>query len=119
MTAPTSNISRWVAFLILPLATAAATLISVKAKAWFGVDLDPAQAVVFIISVAGGITTWLLNRGKWEIAKHFGPKTGTDVDRFISLIEERLPPPPSAPAPGSGSPESPRAPGSSVHGRGD
>lgn len=107
---PTSKIGRWVAFLLLPLATAAAALIGVKAKAWFGVELDPAATVAFILSVAGGIITWLFNRGRYEVA-HVLKQRPEDVDARLKLLETVLPAPPSAAAPGSGSPASPRAPG--------
>jgi hypothetical protein len=107
---PTSKIGRWVAFFILPLATALAALVGVKAKAWFGVDLDPAATVAFILSIAGGIITWLFNRGRYEVA-HVLKTQPEDIDARLKLLEGVLPAPPQAPAPGAGSPSSPRAPG--------
>lgn len=111
-----SFIGRWVAFLILPVATALAALIGVKAKSWFGVDLDTTEITAWIVSVAVGIGVWLYNRGKYEAAK----VTGLDEDVIDGLvqkvIEEKLPAPPSAPAPGAGSPAVPRAPGEQVLG---
>lgn len=107
---PNSKIGRWVAFLLLPLATALAALIAVKAKAWFGVDLNTGEVVAFILSVAGGIITWLFNRGRYEVA-HVLKQKPEDVDARLKLLEAALPAPPTAPAPGAGSPASPRAPG--------
>lgn len=107
---PNSKIGRWVAFLILPLATALATIVSVKAKAWFGIDVNKTEAAAFIGSVALGIITWLFNRGKIEAA-HVLKKDPLDVDKVVAVLQERLPLPPQAPAPGDGSPASPRAPG--------
>lgn len=104
-------ISRWVAFAITPLLTTAATVAAVKAKAWFGIDLSPAEIVAFVLSLVAPVVVWLYNRGKWEIAMHFGTKTAVDVDAIAQRVVERLPAPPTAPDPGAGSPASPRAPG--------
>ncbi len=99
-----SNISRWVAFFVLPLASIAGSFIALKAKTWFNYDLDPAEATAYIVSVvaaiAGGIALWLHNRGKYEIAK----ATGIDdekIDLIAHAVAERLPKPPQAPGPGS------------------
>lgn len=110
--AENSFIGRYVAFLILPVATALAALIGVKAKAWFGVDLDTAEIAAWIGSVALGIATWLYNRGKYEVAKVTGIDQET-VDRLVQkVIEEKLPQPPTGElTPGAGSPATPRAPG--------
>lgn len=105
-----SFIGRYVAFLILPFATALSTLIAVKAKAWFGVDVDPAEALAFILSIAGGIGVWLYNRGRYEVAKVSGLSEDA-VDGIVQkVIEQKLPAPPQAPAPGAGSPAAPGAP---------
>lgn len=107
-----SYISRWVAFLILPFVTAIATLVSTKAKAWFGVDLDPAEVVAFVLATAGGIAVWLYNRGKFEVAHATGLNEETVEGIVDKVIETRLPPPPTSQTdPGAGSPASPRAPG--------
>ena len=89
-----SNISRWVAFLILPLATLAGGWVAIKAKSWFNYDLDPAEATAYIVSVivsiAGGIGIWLRNRGRYEIAE----ATGIDADKLdliVKAVENRLP----------------------------
>lgn len=105
-----SKIGRWVGWLLLPLATAAAATIAVKAKAWFGIDLQPAEIVTFILSVAGGIITWLFNRGRYEVA-HVLKEPQTELEARLKLLEAALPAPPQSPAPGRGSPASPRAPG--------
>lgn len=110
---PNSKIGRWVAFFILPLATGLATLVSVKAKALFGLDINTTEAAAFIGSVALGIITWLFNRGKIEAA-HVLKKDPLDVDAVVKVLEERLPPAPQAPAPGDGGPISPRAPGAGM-----
>jgi hypothetical protein len=90
-----SFIGRYVAFLILPFATALSTLVAVKAKAWFGVDVDQAEALAFILSVAGGIAVWLYNNGRHEVAKITGLDEDT-VDGIVKkVIEQRLPQPPS------------------------
>lgn len=89
----TSYISRWVAGLILPLATAAATLVAVKANAWFGVQLDPAEIVAFVLSVAAGGVTWLWNRGRYEVAQATGLDEAT-IDAIAARIAaEKLPAP--------------------------
>ena len=111
-----SFIGRYVAFLILPFATALSTLVATKAKAWFGIDLDPAEVIAFVISIAGGIAVWLYNRGRYEVAKVTG-LTPDAVDGIVQkVIEQKLPAPPQAPAPGNGSPAAPGAPPSSPGG---
>ena len=107
-----SNISRWVAFLILPLATLASGFVAIKAQTWFNYHLDPAEATGYIVSIvtaiAGGIALWMHNRGKYEIAK----ATGIDdekIDLIAHAVAERLPKPPQAPAPVSQ--HHPHAPG--------
>jgi hypothetical protein len=99
MSPENSNITRWVAFLILPLATLAGAWIAIKAKAWFNYDLDPAEATAYIVSIvaaiAGGIGLWLHNRGKYEIAK----ATGIDedkIDQIVGAVVSRLPSAPSS-----------------------
>jgi hypothetical protein len=100
MSPENSNISRWVAFLVLPLATLIGGFIAIKAKAWFNYDLDPAEATAYVVSsvaaIAGGIGLWLHNRGKYEIAK----ATGIDSDKLdliVGAVISRLPAAPSAP----------------------
>lgn len=114
MNPESSNISRWVAFLILPLATLAGAWVAIKAKAWFNYDLNPAEAAAYIVSIvvsiAGGIGLWLRNRGKYEIAKATGVSED-QIDVIARVVAERLPAAPQAAAPGAGSPASPRAPG--------
>lgn len=104
-----SFIGRWVAFLILPFATALSTLVATKAKAWFGVELDPAEVVAFVLSIASGIAVWLYNRGKYEVAHLTGIDEDT-VDGVVQkVIEQKLPAPPTAPAP-PGTPGAPSPP---------
>jgi hypothetical protein len=106
-----SKIGRWVGFFLLPLCTGLATLVAVKAKAWFGVEVDTTEAAAFIFSVAAGILTWLFNRGKYEVA-HVLNSTPPEVSERLHDLEALLPAPPQAAKPGAGSPASPRAPGS-------
>lgn len=113
-----SNISRWIAFLLGPLAILVGGFVAIKAKSWFNYDLEPAEATAYILGIVGGIAglfvTWLHNRGKNEIAKTTG-LSETQVEGIVSVIEERLPHAPDAPlTPGGGSPASPRAPGGSA-----
>lgn len=108
-----SNISRWIAFLVGPLVALLSGFVALKAKAWFNLDVDPAEVAAYVfgivLSVAGLFVTWLHNRGKYEIAKVTG--VNPDVVELVEqTIEKRLP---QAPAPGSGSPASPRAPSGS------
>lgn len=105
-----SFIGRYVAFLILPIATALAALIGVKAKAWFGVDLNPTEIAAWIVSVATGIVVWLYNRGKYEAAKVTGLPEDTIESIVRKVAQEKLPAPPTAPAPGDGSPAAAQAP---------
>lgn len=115
---PNSNISRWIAFLVLPLATLIGAFIAIKAKSWFNYDLDPAAAAAYvlgiILAIAGGLITWLRNRGKFEIASAL--KLDPDnIDAIAAQVLARIPPAPAAPQappPGStGAPPQPRAPG--------
>lgn len=106
-----SYITRWITFAIAPFVTAAAVVVAAKSGAWFGVPLTPAEVVAFVLGLVGPIVTWLYNRGKWEIAQVFGQKTAADVDEIVERVIEKLPAPPTAPAPGHGSPAEPRAPG--------
>jgi len=88
--AATSYIGRWVAFLIIPIIGAA--------TAWLGahgLDLDPAEVTAWVLGVVGGLTTWLYNRGKYEVAKMTGIDEST-VDAIVQkVIEQRAPVPPS------------------------
>lgn len=63
----TSMISRYVAFFWLPAAAAIATLVTVKAQAWFGIKIDSEEATALIGSIGLGIIVWLINRGRWEL----------------------------------------------------
>lgn len=112
-----SNISRWVAFLVSPLIALLAGFVALQAKAWFNLDVDPAEVAAYVtgivLTVAGLGVTWLHNRGKYEIAKATGA-TPELVDTVTKVIEEKLPQAPQAPSPGAGSPASPRAPGGGV-----
>lgn len=110
---PNSKIGRWVGFFLIPLATALATLIAVKAKAWFGVELNTGEVLAFVLSVAGAGITWLFNRGKYEVA-HVLNTTPPEVTERLHDLEALLPAPPQAAKPGAGSPASPRAPGGAV-----
>lgn len=103
-------IGRKVTFFFGPLALAIATLLSAKAKAWFGVDVNTAEAAAFIISIAAGIITWLYNLGKHEVAQVSGVDEGTIDGLVRKVVEKELPSPPQAPAPGDGSPAASGAP---------
>lgn len=109
-----SNISRWVAFLLGPLALIVGGFVAVKAKQWFGYDLDPAEATAYFVGIIGGIAglvvTWLRNRGKYEIAKATGVSPDT-VDLIATAVADRLPQAPQAPtSPQDGAPAAPGAP---------
>lgn len=101
----TSYVGRWVAFLLIPILGAL--------TAWLGahgLDLDSAEVTAWVIGVVGGLTTWLYNRGRYEVAKVSG-LTEDAVDGIVQkVIEQKLPAPPQAPAPGAGSPAAPGAP---------
>lgn len=110
MTTEDSFIGRKVAFLILPLVTALAGLIAVAAKQWLGIEVDTPEIAAWLLSVATGISVWLYNRGKYEVAQVTGLDEST-IDGIVQkVIEEKLPASPSAPAPGDGSPAAPGAP---------
>jgi hypothetical protein len=108
---PTSNISRYVAFALQPIVTLAVAVVAVKAKAWFGVDLNTGEILALVLGTIVSFVTWLINRGRFEIRERFGDNSAADYDTVLRLIEERLPAAQAAPAPGAGSPASPRAPG--------
>lgn len=98
MSAENSNISRWIAFLILPLATLVGAFVAIKAKAWFNYDLDPAAATAYIVTIvggiAGGIIAWLHNRGEYEIAE----RLNVDPDQLDTIVNAVLTRLPEAPA---------------------
>lgn len=89
-----SNISRWIAFLVGPIATLAAGFVALKAKTWFNLDVEPAEVVAYVtglvLSVGGLFVTWLHNRGKYEIAKEAGASPEL-VEQITRIIESRLP----------------------------
>ena len=81
--AATSYVGRWVAFLIIPIIGAV--------TAWLGahgLDLDPAEVTAWVVGVVGGLTTWLYNRGKYEVAKASGLDERT-VDFIVHKAIER------------------------------
>ena len=105
-------VGRWVAFLITPLITLVSGFIALKANAWFGLNLAPAEVAAYVggivLSIGTAAGVWLHSRGKYEIAK----ATGIDdekIDLIAHAVAERLPKPPQAPAPVSQ--HHPRAPG--------
>lgn len=116
---PTSNIGRWVTFLLGPLSVLAAGLISHAALAVFGIHLDPtataAWSLTAMIGATGLIYKWLHNRGVQELAH----ATGTSpqrIDEIATLVIDRMPKAPEAAAPpGDGTPAEPRAPGAPKH----
>jgi hypothetical protein len=103
-TDPSSNISRWVTFLLGPLILIASGFVAIKAKSWFNYDLAPAEAAAYFTTIIGGIAagvvTWVRNRGKYEIAKATGIDDAT-LDLIASAIASRLPQAPSAPSSGA------------------
>lgn len=84
-------IGRKVAFIFGPLALAIATVLSAKSQAWFGIQVNTAEAAAFILSIAAGIITWLYNRGKHEVAELTGLSEAT-LDQLAQRIIERNPP---------------------------
>src|SRR4051794_5443043 len=104
-----SFIGRWVAGLLLPLATLIAGIIGVKAKAWFGIDLDTGEIIAWMVSIATGGVVWLYNRGRYEAAK----ATGLPPDAIDGIVQkvvtERLPQKTSSPDP-LGTPGAPQPP---------
>jgi hypothetical protein len=88
--AVTSYVGRWVAFFIIPIVGAL--------TAWLGahgLDLDPAEVTAWVIGVVGAGTTWLYNRGKYEVAKATGLDEATIQQIVETTIREKLPPAPS------------------------
>ena len=119
---PSSNISRWVAFLLGPLAIAAGAFVAIKAKQWFNYDLDPAEATAYFVTLIGGIAagvvTWLRNRGRFEIAAHLGVNPD-QLDTIVNAVLTRLPEAPQSPAttaPSEGAPAAAHAPPSPTAG---
>lgn len=107
-------IGRKVTFIFGPIALAIATLLSAKSQAWFGVQVNTAEAAAFILSIAAGIITWLYNLGKHEVAQVTGVDEDTVDEVVRKVLAEKLPASPSDPAPGAGSPAAPGAPPSSI-----
>jgi hypothetical protein len=95
-----SNIGRWVAFLLGPLALLFGGFVAAKAKSWFNYDLAPAEAAAYFLTIVGGIAAllfkWLHNRGKYELAKATGISSDT-IDLIASAVVTRLPQAPQAP----------------------
>lgn len=93
---PNSNITRWVAFLLGPLAAVISGIVVHVALTVFGYHLDPVQMTAWVLGVLFLISVWLYNRGKYEIAHllHLSPLTVEDIEH---LIETKLPPAPPAP----------------------
>lgn len=67
------TVSRFVAFILTPIIVSASTLVANAFQTWFGADLDGAQLAVYLSAVAipvgAACVTWLVNRGRYEIAK--------------------------------------------------
>lgn len=99
MNAQTSNISRWIAFLVGPLVLLISGFIALKAKQWFNLDVSSQDVAAYVLglvlSLGGLLTVWLHNRGKHEIAKLTG-LSEAKVEAIERLIESRLPAAPSA-----------------------
>lgn len=89
-----SNVSRWVAFLFGPLTVLAGGFVAVKAKSWFGYDLDPAEAAAYFATIVGGIAAgvvaWVRNRGKYEIAERLDVDPDK-LDLITNAVISRLP----------------------------
>jgi hypothetical protein len=98
---PDSKISRWVAFLLAPLATIAAGLVAHAALAIFNVQLDPTATAAWMLgamaSLAGLAYKWLHNRGRYEIAHVLGTNPDT-LDTVATAVLDRLPDAPQTPA---------------------
>jgi hypothetical protein len=111
---PSSNITRWIAFLVAPFLALAGGFIALKANSWFGMHLAPAEATAWVTTVVLGIVglalKWLHTRGQFELAKTVGtdPKT---IDQIVGAVIDRLPQAPQAPPPGTaGAPAQPQGP---------
>jgi general stress protein CsbA len=67
------TVSRFVAFILTPIIVSASTWLANEVQVIFGANLDGAQLAVYLSSVAlpvgAACVTWLLNRGRYEIAK--------------------------------------------------
>lgn len=67
-----SNIGRWVAGVLTPIALPVVGGLAFWLQGKLGIDMDPIEATAFIVTVVGGLAatavTWLLNRGKHEVA---------------------------------------------------
>lgn len=75
---PTPNggpvtVSRFVTFILTPFIVVLSTWLANEAQTIFGADLDGAQLAVYLGSVAVPVgvacVAWIVNRGKYEIAK--------------------------------------------------
>jgi hypothetical protein len=111
---PTSNISRWITFVVTPFLALAGGFIALKANTWFGMHLAPAEATAWVTAVVGGIIAlalkWLHTRGQFELAKSVGvdPKV---VDQIVDAVIDRLPQAPQVPPAGKpGAAANPGAP---------
>jgi len=99
---PNSNIARWVAFLLGPLAALIAGFVTHIALSVFGYHLNDTATTAWVLGVtlgvAGLIGTWLHNRGKFEIASllHLSPLT---VEEIEHLIATKIPPAPAGEPP--------------------
>jgi hypothetical protein len=104
-----SNISRWVAFLVSPLVLLISGFIALKAKTWFNLDVSPQDVAAYVfglvLSLGAILTTWLHHSGKQELAKLTG-LSEDKVEGIEALIEERLPKAPDAPTSRGWSPPS-------------
>lgn len=69
----TSYTSRLVAFVLTPILLPVATTVAVWLQDALGVDLTGGQLTAYVVAIASGLAltaaTWLMNRGKWEIAE--------------------------------------------------
>jgi hypothetical protein len=94
---PTSNISRWVGWLLMPLATAVGGFVALKAKTWFGLDVDQGEATAYslglMLAIASGFLLWMRNRGKFELAELFGVDGDRleQVEALAKLAASQLP----------------------------
>lgn len=85
-----SNIGRIVAFVLTPILLPVIGAIAYWLQDKLGVNLDPQEAVAYIVTVVGGVAAvifkWLSNRGEWETTiatieqLHAAGKDANDAD---------------------------------------
>lgn len=100
MNPQTSNISRWITFLVGPLVLLISGFIALKAKQWFNLDVSSQDVAAYVLglvlSLGGLLITWLHHGGKQELAKLTGMSEAR-VEALENLIESRMPAAPMTP----------------------